>query len=84
MKRLIGVFALITLAMVFALQNAEPVPVRFLFWSAEGTSLALVLLLTFVFGMVTGCLFMVFSAWRKKNTDSVNGRKITDRNQSAV
>jgi len=52
---LIGALAIATLAIVFALQNAVPIAVSFLFWRFRG-SLAMVLLLTFVLGVVMGLL----------------------------
>lgn len=59
MKRLIWGMVIAALAMIFALQNAESVPVHLFFWKAEGTSLALVLLCTFLGGIVTGILFAI-------------------------
>ena len=71
MKRLIGSMILVSLAMVFAIQNADPVPVHFLLWKAEGTSLALVLLFTFVAGLSTGLIFLIPSL-KGKRKDKTN------------
>lgn len=43
------------LAIIFAVQNAAPVTVTFLLWQFQG-SLALILLLTFVLGVVVAML----------------------------
>jgi len=56
--------ALIIIAILFAvfiLQNAQVVEVRFLFWGTEA-SRAIVLLVTFFFGLVSGWL----SGWKQK------------------
>jgi uncharacterized integral membrane protein len=45
------------LVTVFAVQNNQPITISFLFWSIEG-SLALVLMITLVFGIVIGVLLM--------------------------
>jgi putative membrane protein len=57
MKRLIWGMIIAVLAMVFALQNSDPVSVHMFFWKAEGTSLALILATTFIGGVATGILF---------------------------
>lgn len=43
---------------VFGIQNARPVGVRFLFWQFEG-SLGLLLLLAFLLGLIAGSLLVV-------------------------
>ncbi|MBU0986076.1 MAG: LapA family protein [Proteobacteria bacterium] len=56
--------ALIIIAILFAvfiLQNAQMVEVRFLFWGTEA-SRAIVLLVTFFLGLVTGWL----TVWKHK------------------
>jgi len=58
--------ALIIIAILFAvfiLQNAQVVEVRFLFWGTEA-SRAIVLLVTFFFGLVSGWL----SGWKQKKS----------------
>ena len=52
---LIIVLLFAVMAVVFAVQNVEVVPISFLFWQTEG-SLALVLLLALVTGVVIGLL----------------------------
>lgn len=58
--RIFFVVALILaiLVTVFAVQNNQPITISFLFWSIEG-SLALVLMITLVLGIVIGVLLMV-------------------------
>ena len=56
--------SLIIIAIVFAvfiLQNAQVVEVRFLFWGTEA-SRAIILLVTFFLGLVSGWL----SGWKQK------------------
>lgn len=52
---LIIVLMFAVLAVIFAVQNVEVVPISFLLWQTEG-SLALVLLLALVIGVVIGLL----------------------------
>jgi uncharacterized integral membrane protein len=52
---LIIVLLFTVLAVIFAVQNVEVVPISFLLWQTEG-SLALVLLLALVIGVVIGLL----------------------------
>lgn len=52
------------LAVVFALQNADPVSVGFLFWSFEA-SLALVLLLTFAMGAIASLSALLYWMMQK-------------------
>jgi putative membrane protein len=56
---------------VFILQNAQVVEVRFLFWGTEA-SRAIVLLVTFFLGLVSGWL----SGWKQKNPA---GKKTTNK-----
>lgn len=53
----------VALAVIFALQNAQPVVVNFINWSFEA-SLVIVLLLTFVAGLLSA--FIVSIPWRVK------------------
>jgi uncharacterized integral membrane protein len=53
------------LVTVFAVQNNQPTPISFLFWSIEG-SLALVLMITLVLGIVIGVLLMVPGSVRNR------------------
>ncbi|MFH1992315.1 MAG: LapA family protein [Pseudomonadota bacterium] len=57
----IALIAIAILFAVFILQNAQVVEVRFLFWGTEA-SRAIVLLVTFFIGLVTGWL----TVWKHK------------------
>jgi uncharacterized integral membrane protein len=52
---------------VFALQNIDPVVIRFLAWRIEGTPLALVILLSVVSGMVFASLIGVVQLWKLRS-----------------
>ncbi len=65
--------ALLACALLFAafvVQNAEVVEVRFLFWSTEA-SRALVLLGTFIFGLISGWLI----GWLHKKDEEAPSEK---------
>ena len=55
------IIAVVLVFTVFVLQNTQVVEVRFLFWKTQA-SRALVLIITFVAGLITGWL----SRYRKK------------------
>ena len=77
---LIIVLLFAVMAVIFAVQNVEVVPISFLFWQTEG-SLALVLLLALVTGVVIGLLvtlptrikFSRESSRRKKEAAGLEG-----------
>jgi lipopolysaccharide assembly protein A len=52
------------LAVIFALQNAVPVTVSFIVWRVE-SSLALILIITFIAGLATSFLFNTLTRIRK-------------------
>ncbi len=53
------------LVTIFAVQNNQPITISFLFWSIEG-SLALVLMITLVMGIVIGVLLMAPGSVRSR------------------
>ncbi len=53
------------LVTVFAVQNNQPITISFLFWSIDG-SLALVLMVTLVLGIVIGVLLMAPGSVRSR------------------
>jgi uncharacterized integral membrane protein len=59
--KLIIFIVILLLFSIFIVQNAQTVQVNFLFWSTE-SSRAVVLIITFVLGVVTGLL----TAWQAK------------------
>jgi uncharacterized integral membrane protein len=65
--RIFFVVALILalLVTVFAVQNNQPITISFLFWSIDG-SLALVLMVTLVMGIVIGVLLMAPGSVRSR------------------
>jgi uncharacterized integral membrane protein len=65
--RIFFVVALILalLVTVFAVQNNQPITISFLFWSIEG-SLALVLMINLVLGIVIGVLLMAPGSIRSR------------------
>jgi uncharacterized integral membrane protein len=64
------VVILIAAVVIFSVQNASPVALSFLFWHFEA-SLAIVILLTLVLGVITGMAILSWSrmkrTMRKKN-----------------
>ncbi len=54
------VVVLIAVAVIFSVQNASPVALSFLFWHFEA-SLAIVVLLTLVMGMIIGMAILSWS-----------------------
>lgn len=61
------------LAVVFALQNAQPARITFLYWSFEA-SLVIILLLTFVAGVVSAIIASVPGYIRMRRELSANRR----------
>jgi lipopolysaccharide assembly protein A len=66
-KLLISVIIALLLV-IFAVQNANEIDINFWFWSVKG-SLAVVLLITFLLGIVVGMLSALPSLFRKKEKD---------------
>ncbi len=54
-------------AAVFAIQNLDPVVIRFLVWRAEGIPLALVILLSAFVGVVFSSLSGFAQQWRLRS-----------------
>ena len=65
------------LAVIFALQNAIPITVSFLFWKAE-SSLALILILAFIAGLITSFLFNFIAHIKRTRTDTHPSEKQTE------
>lgn len=64
------------LAVIFALQNAVPITVSFLVWQVQ-SSLALILIMAFIAGLITSFLFNTLT--RIRRTRSTSGQeKIND------
>ncbi len=54
------------LVVVFSVQNADVVPIRFVLWEGE-LSLAILLILTFLFGLIMGAVYYYLSVRKSKN-----------------
>ena len=57
--KLITIAVILGLLLIFILQNQNPTLVRFLFFKGE-TSIAITLLITFIAGLITGVILMLF------------------------
>jgi uncharacterized integral membrane protein len=68
MMRITFVFALILILLVtiFAVQNNESIKINLLFWEIDG-SLALVLVITFILGILIGLLVSTPTTLRKRS-----------------
>ena len=65
--KLIGMIILLALMVVFAIQNYQPVTVRFLFWAYE-SSMVLVFLVSFLIGCLVGGLALWLGGTKKKTS----------------
>lgn len=54
-------------AAVFALQNIDPVVIRFLGWRIEGAPLAMVIMLSVVVGIVLASLVGIVQQWKLRS-----------------
>jgi uncharacterized integral membrane protein len=66
---LIGIIVLLVVMVIFAIQNTQPVAVKFLFWGIE-TSAVLSILVSFILGFLMGCLVLWAGSGRKKEKAS--------------
>jgi uncharacterized integral membrane protein len=68
---MIAVYLLMALvgaaAAVFALQNIDPVVIRFLGWRIEGAPLALVIMLSIIVGIVFTALVGLVQQWKLRS-----------------
>jgi uncharacterized integral membrane protein len=69
MAKLITAVVLLSLFLIFILQNASPMVVDFLVWEVESPQ-AMVLFLVFLGGLLTGVLLTLFIRRKRKNTVS--------------
>ncbi len=53
------------LIVIFSVQNAEVVPIKFIVWEGE-LSLAILMILTFLFGLIVGAIYYAVSIKKKK------------------
>jgi uncharacterized integral membrane protein len=72
--KLIGIIVLLVLLVVLAIQNYQPLTLKFLFWSLE-TSLVLVLLVSFLIGALVGGLILWIGRGKKKDLPPISAEK---------
>jgi uncharacterized integral membrane protein len=72
--RLLAALAIAILAVFFALQNATPVDVNLLFWQIKG-SLAVVLLITLLLGVVLSLLIAMPATVKRRRSDASHLKK---------
>jgi uncharacterized integral membrane protein len=72
--KLIGIIVLLVLLVVLAIQNYQPLTLKFLFWSLE-TSLVLVLLVSFLIGALVGGLILWVGRGKKKDLPLMSEEK---------
>jgi uncharacterized integral membrane protein len=72
--KLIGIIVLLVLLVVLAIQNYQPLTLKFLFWSLE-TSLVLVLLVSFLIGALVGGLVLWIGRGKKKDLPPMSKEK---------
>ena len=65
------------LAVIFSVQNTSPVTINFLFWNFQG-SLALILLITLVTGVLIGFLTSSPSLLKNRSAISTQKKKIAE------
>ena len=63
--KLIGLIILLVFLVIFAIQNPQPVAVKFLFWEIT-TSAVISILISFVVGFLVGWLIFLFRPKDKK------------------
>ena len=67
--KVIAIIVLLILLLIFAIQNTQPVVLNFLFWQIF-TSSVLSILVSFIIGLLIGCLLMMIGRMKKKSPPS--------------
>ena len=67
--KVIAIIVLLMLLLIFAIQNIQPVVLNFLFWKIS-TSSVVSILVSFVIGLLAGCLLMMIGRMKKKSPPS--------------
>ena len=65
--KLIGMIILLAFLVIFAVQNYQPMAVKFLFWAYE-TSMVLVVLVSFLIGCLVGGVALWLGGAKKKTS----------------
>jgi len=63
--QVIAIIVLLVLMLIFVIQNTQPVVLNFLFWQMS-TSSILSILVSFIVGLLTGCLLMMTGRMKNK------------------
>jgi len=64
--KVIAIIVLLILLLIFAIQNTQPVVINFLFWQIF-TSSVVSILVSFIIGLLTGCLLMMTGRIKEKS-----------------
>jgi len=72
--KLIGIIVLLALLIALAIQNYQPLTLKFLFWAFE-TSVILVLLVSFLMGALVGGLVLWIGRGKKKDLPPISEEK---------
>ena len=67
--KVIAIIVLLIFLLIFAIQNIQPVVLNFLFWKIS-TSSVVSILVSFVIGLLAGCLLMMIGRMKKKSPPS--------------
>jgi len=78
MRQLAIAIIIALIAIIFALQNSEPVNVNLLFWELTDTSMALVLMITLIIGIISGLLFLAPGIYKRNKTIQEQKRRILE------
>lgn len=70
MKVWVGILVLALFVAIFAVQNAHPVPVHFLFWVAPKVSLSLLIILAALVGAVVGAVGGMIDGRRRSQREA--------------
>ena len=84
MRQLITAIIIALAAVVFALQNAHPIQIKFAIWNLPQASLALVLLITLILGILVGLLFMTSSIYSRNKHISSLKKRVTELEDAAT
>jgi uncharacterized integral membrane protein len=71
-------------AAIFAIQNPTPVDVKFLTWDVVDGSLAVILILSYGIGVITGVLLLLPGLLRRSVQLAVQKKKIDDLARTAA
>ncbi|MCW3804197.1 lipopolysaccharide assembly protein LapA domain-containing protein [Plebeiibacterium marinum] len=84
MKSLWFLIILAFFVVVFSVQNAEVVPIKFVIWEGE-VSLAILLILTFLLGLIVGAIYYAVRIRKsKKNLNPVGDVAFEKEEQSDI